>query len=396
MQIDNHTDEVAALAARCESAADPFSTGPIHDQIERLIGAIDDMNQAWSGSWLGYQSALYINGLRPHGPGEHFDTEWGLNGPFTTTRGPWREYSYQEILDAIKVRADVSDMTEIAQAADNARRTTNESKETLIPLFDALLSVGEDKAIQTLRNDIENVSGVTRESWINAKRPQEIRSADDIALNQHVQGYPPPPHLGFEGWLYSMISLGRQAAEVARLARRAEQYLKKKERIKATPLTTPQALAFPDPVATVERLAKNFHLFVGQLRHRHANRPQLEIKDEYDVQDAFHALLRLFFDDIRDEEWTPSYAGGSSRIDFLLTNEEIVIEVKKTRSGLRDKEVGEQLLIDIQRYQTHQRCKLLIAFIYDPDKLIKNPAGLSSDLDRHGDVLDVKVIIHRG
>ena len=27
------------------------------------------------------------------------------------------------------------------------------------------------------------------------------------------------------------------------------------------------------------------------------------------------------FDDIRPEEYTPSYAGGSSRIDFLLKDE---------------------------------------------------------------------------
>jgi hypothetical protein len=53
--------------------------------------------------------------------------------------------------------------------------------------------------------------------------------------------------------------------------------------------------------------------------------------DEYDVQDIFHALLRLFVDDIREEEWTPSYAGGASRMDFLLPELETVVEIKKTR-----------------------------------------------------------------
>lgn len=395
--MDNSFDDIAALAARCENAAQPFHAGPVHDQLERLFKAIDSLNQAWSGSWLGYQSALYINGLRPRGPGEHFDTHWGLKGAFTATRGAWREYSYEEIKNTIMARASVSDVTEIMQAAEGARRTVHESKEALIPLFDALLSVDEDKAIQTLRNDIDNVSGVTRDSWINAKRPQEISSADSIALDQYVQGYPPPPHLGLEGWLVATVSLGRQAEDMARLARRAEQYMRQKDRIKASSAITPQEPDLSNPVTMVERLAGYFHLFVGQLRHRHAKRPELEINDEYDVQDAFHALLRLFFDDIRDEEWTPSYAGGSSRIDFLLTEEEIVIEVKKTRLGLRDKEVGEQLLIDIQRYQAHQRCKVLVIFIYDPDKLIRNPAGLIRDLGRREhDVLEVRVIINRG
>jgi hypothetical protein len=35
------------------------------------------------------------------------------------------------------------------------------------------------------------------------------------------------------------------------------------------------------------------------------------LKDEYDVQDLLYALLRIFFDDVRPEEWTPSFAGKS-------------------------------------------------------------------------------------
>jgi REase_DpnII-MboI len=52
------------------------------------------------------------------------------------------------------------------------------------------------------------------------------------------------------------------------------------------------------------------------------------MKDEYDVQDSLHALLKLHFDDVRREEWTPSYAGSQSRMDFLLKREKIVVETK--------------------------------------------------------------------
>lgn len=72
-----------------------------------------------------------------------------------------------------------------------------------------------------------------------------------------------------------------------------------------------------------------FHRVARQLRSRHNGRSTLEIEDEYDVQDLLHALLQLHFDDIRAEEWTPSYAGKSARVDFLLKKEKIVIEVKK-------------------------------------------------------------------
>ena len=67
----------------------------------------------------------------------------------------------------------------------------------------------------------------------------------------------------------------------------------------------------------------------------------MEVDDEYDVQYLTHALLLLDFEDVRPEEWTPSYAGGSSRMDFLMKAEKIVLEVKKTRKGLKAKEIGE-------------------------------------------------------
>ena len=136
-----------------------------------------------------------------------------------------------------------------------------------------------------------------------------------------------------------------------------------------------------------------FHTVVRQLRHRYANRPALDISDEYDVQDVFHALLRLFFDDIRPEEWTPSYAGGSSRMDFLLKSERAVVEVKKTRPGLGAKEIGEQLSVDIVKYRSHPDCDCLICFVYDPEERILNPRGLEQDLSKALGDVGVRVYI---
>lgn len=138
---------------------------------------------------------------------------------------------------------------------------------------------------------------------------------------------------------------------------------------------------------------ENFNTCAKQLCRRHFNRQTLKIKDEYDVQDLLNALLRLHFEDVRPEEWTPSYAGGNNRMDFLLKDEEIAIEVKMTRNGLKDKEVGEQLLIDIAKYQAHPNCKCLYCFVYDPNEYIRNPRGLEKDLSATTGNIDVKVYI---
>lgn len=135
----------------------------------------------------------------------------------------------------------------------------------------------------------------------------------------------------------------------------------------------------------LDRIFVRFHKVARQLRNRHASRKTLEIEDEYDVQDLLHSLLHIYFDDIRDEEWTPSYAGSSARVDFLLKNEKVLVEVKKTRQGLTDKELGNQLIEDIERYKIHPDCNKLICFVYDPEGRIGNPFGVINDLNsRHG------------
>jgi hypothetical protein len=135
-------------------------------------------------------------------------------------------------------------------------------------------------------------------------------------------------------------------------------------------------------IEQIKTICDNFHLVVRQIRARRENRPTLDVNDEYDVQDLFRSLLWLFFNDIRPEEWTPSYAGSSSRIDFLLKNEKIAIEIKMTRTGRGNEtnRIGEELLIDIDRYKEHPDCRTLICFVYDPDGRVSNPDGITADL----------------
>ena len=148
-----------------------------------------------------------------------------------------------------------------------------------------------------------------------------------------------------------------------------------------------------DAISVIERICLRFHSVARQLRSRHSNRDTLNIEDEYDVQDLMHALLKINFDDIRPEEWTPSNSGGSSRVDFLLKQEKIVIEIKKTRTSLKPAEIGSQLLVDIARYRQHPDCRLLFCFIYDPEGIIGNPTGFERDLENSGNDLKVRVIV---
>lgn len=148
-----------------------------------------------------------------------------------------------------------------------------------------------------------------------------------------------------------------------------------------------------EPVDRVLHILDRFPLVVRQIRARHVGRSTIEVNDEYDVQDLLHALLRIDFEDIRPEEWTPSYAGGSSRMDFLLKQERLVVETKITRAGRKEKVIGEELLIDIARYKEHQECRTLVCFVFDPSHEISNPAGLERDLSAERDGVDVRMVV---
>jgi hypothetical protein len=143
----------------------------------------------------------------------------------------------------------------------------------------------------------------------------------------------------------------------------------------------------------IERLAERLPTVIRALRIRREHRPTLDVKDEYDLQDLLRSLLAIEFGDIRPEEWTPSYAGASSRMDFLLPEVEAVVETKMARDGLRAGKLGEELIIDIARYEKHAQCRTLYCVVYDPDGRIANPRGVENDLARDGGKMRVRVMI---
>lgn len=143
----------------------------------------------------------------------------------------------------------------------------------------------------------------------------------------------------------------------------------------------------------IDVITSKFHAVVMQLRQRYNGRPTLDVGDEYDVQDLFHSLLKLYFNDIRKEEWVPSYAGSASRSDFLLPEISAVIEIKRSRQSMSTKDLGEQLIVDITKYKRHPQCSRLICFVYDPEGQVNNPRGLENDLSNFDNGIDVRTII---
>jgi hypothetical protein len=114
------------------------------------------------------------------------------------------------------------------------------------------------------------------------------------------------------------------------------------------------------PAESVVRLCRRFPLLVTALGDRYGGRAPFQIADEYDVQDLLRGLLRLHFDDVRAEEWNPSYGGVQSRSDLLLKAERVVVETKMTRPSLGQRELVHQLIVDKAQYQSHPNTGTLV------------------------------------
>lgn len=153
----------------------------------------------------------------------------------------------------------------------------------------------------------------------------------------------------------------------------------------------PKISHFADEVEVPQTSGPGLGLLVDVLRRlpaasrplvvgRRKSRPTLQIADEYDVQDFVYAALRMLYDDTRAEEVVPSYAGGSSRVDFLIKAESTVVEVKVTRSGRGETKIRDEIIVDQRLYQAHPSAKHLVAVVYDLVGNFTNPVGFEDDL----------------
>lgn len=147
-------------------------------------------------------------------------------------------------------------------------------------------------------------------------------------------------------------------------------------------LKTTKEIKKEDHIFRILKILNWFHKCAQELRYRYSDRETITINDEYDVQDLLRSLLKIFYDDVRAEDFSPSNAWWNSRIDLILPQEKIIIETKMASERLKDKDLGEQILIDIWRYAKHPDYEKLVVFIYDKWDFVRNKKWLIGDLER--------------
>jgi hypothetical protein len=148
-----------------------------------------------------------------------------------------------------------------------------------------------------------------------------------------------------------------------------------------------------DALDHLEAMFRRLHVAAAVLSRPTHGHAEYVISNEYGLQSLVHALLTLFYDDVREEEHTPSRAGGAARIDFLLKKPGVLVETKHTRPTLGKRQLGDELAADILRYRAHPDARALCALIYDPERRVSNPTGFEDDLKDDSAGFPIRVIV---
>ncbi len=148
-----------------------------------------------------------------------------------------------------------------------------------------------------------------------------------------------------------------------------------------------------DPLQLIRKVCRRFHAVARHLRLRKDYRPTLEVDDDYDLQDLLCALLKVEFDEVATDEWTPPYTGGASRTTLLVNRDQIAVVAKKTRPGLTTKELADQVAADSAYYSAQGRCLTLFCFLYDPEGRIGSPKRLETTLTSVSEHCRIEVLV---
>jgi len=373
LKIDILLKQAQEFKVQIEKISDTTSSEfqKIKRDLEKLIDTISIVKDSWSGSWIGFHANLYYRGFVKPKWQEQFDSEWGSTQSISDN---WVEQSYNDIYNLLREINDDVDLSAITDYLLKRRKDIDDIRQDLCTTLSVIKSYENFQAENILLDKIEkNELGMSTTQFIRDIMPKRFSTRDSFAMSQGIKT---PPHIQLLAEVLHLSSTIKDIEEFITLSLR----LVKQLEIQNGDMNAPIVISIE--VTNIINICNKFHTIARQIIQRHSNRPTIAIIDEYDVQDLFHTLLILHFDDIRIEEWTPSYAGSSARMDLLLKNEKTVIEIKKTRDGLRSKELGEQLTIDIAHYRQHPDCKRLFFFVYDVEGYVKNPRGFEKDIEK--------------
>ncbi len=212
-------EELFDLAKKLGNAAAMGDASGISGPVTQVKEAADKVKRSFSGSWLGYHSRVYYEGLRPAPPGAHFSQEWGLQDLSYTSlgsHGDWREYDFGDVEAHIYDLAKRPDLEPARQARRGADAAFDQCKFEMISILETELADRPDAFLTKLKGDLENLEPMSKSAVLRHISPAgQIMTRDMVAMGQGTKA---PPHADVMADMMSIqhsFGICKAAADIA-------------------------------------------------------------------------------------------------------------------------------------------------------------------------------------
>jgi len=252
------------LRTHAENLKDPEIAVPL-DALEK---SATEAEKAWGHSWLGYQSRVYYEGLKPPPPGANFSSEWGFIAFSTGTRGDWEQFPEGAVEKEIRRLAGNPDISKAEKAFEESGKFLETKRDDVLSILRTSAVSGKaDSFIERLIEEVEGIKVYTATEIAAAMRPKgRMMSRDSTAI---MQGLWTPPHLVILAEVYSLKSAKTACESLSASVRRAFSHLERLEKKQAK----------------AERIGTN--IFIGHGRS----------KEWKDLKDFINDRMRLPWDE---------------------------------------------------------------------------------------------------
>lgn len=224
------SDELFDLARKLESA---YKAGEL-PEIIRLLDAIEaasnEVRRSFSGSWLGYHSRVYYDGLKPPPPGANFSQEWGLKEMYGDlgSRGKWKEFNFEHVKNYVLELAGKPDLEAARRAAENASATFYEAKSEIVSILQTEIDHKPDAFLEKLKGEIDRLEVMSSGDVAQHLLPKgEIVTRDMVAVGQKNQI---PPHIVPLSEVASIGDSFNACKAATEISRKAASHLERRSR----------------------------------------------------------------------------------------------------------------------------------------------------------------------
>lgn len=215
--------ELREIAQRLQAQEHSFDNPKQRKLLDSVQAAAAEVAHAWGGSWLGFESRVYYDGLAAPPPGAHFSSGYSPVNSMMNSAGTWMEYGRGVVEKEIYRRAGNANITAARQLSGEVVDSFETEKETIIAILRGLASTSSDAYYTPLLEEAEKATIVTQSGFIAAYRPKRIITS---AMNPaSSQGILTPPHIQVVTELIAIEAPALACGTLAKVARKAYSHI---------------------------------------------------------------------------------------------------------------------------------------------------------------------------